>query len=169
MIVYMKRLAIISWKLLNATHLKILLSFCSRLLSVSYFCWKTCKRQYRCHPSDWQDWILCWGLCSLHTNRTSRNSPFSVSNTASVTFSGFKWWTIFLLQEVDTYFSEGLTKWRDLNLTDNFSVYTHTTSRFHQPLTPSLSILFCVIHLMPEKRRVGNQGKYYASLPQLHF
>lgn len=29
------------------------------------------------------------------------------------------------LQEVETYFSAGLTKWRDLNLTDNFSVYRH--------------------------------------------
>lgn len=30
---------------------------------------------------------------------------------------------IFLMQEVETYFSEGLTKWRDLNLTENFSMY----------------------------------------------
>lgn len=27
------------------------------------------------------------------------------------------------MQEVETYFSEGLTKWRDLNLTEHFSMY----------------------------------------------
>lgn len=34
------------------------------------------------------------------------------------------WWLVwFLMQEVETYFSEGLTKWRDLNLTEHFSTY----------------------------------------------
>lgn len=29
------------------------------------------------------------------------------------------------MQEVETYFSEGLTKWRDLNLTEHFSMYKY--------------------------------------------
>lgn len=46
----------------------------------------------------------------------------------------------FSLQEVETFFSEGLTKWRDLNLTEHFSVYTN-----------SMSFLSSHSHLMPEK------------------
>lgn len=38
------------------------------------------------------------------------------------------------MQEVETYFSEGLTKWRDLNLTENFSVYKHRMVCFITPV-----------------------------------
>lgn len=31
--------------------------------------------------------------------------------------------SVLLMQEVETYFSEGLSKWRDLNLTEHFSTY----------------------------------------------
>lgn len=36
----------------------------------------------------------------------------------------FSFFFLLSMQEVETYFSEGLTKWRDLNLTEHFSMYS---------------------------------------------